>query len=71
MPRQLAGKVVGMNKERAFCYDVHFGQTSFQIILPHTKKGHRSTDAWQQPSQTVTKTHDDVRHGHPARRVRD
>eukprot|EP00971_Amphidinium_carterae_P047254 930772-Amphidinium_carterae.1 len=60
-----------MNEERAVCKDAHFGQASFQSILPQTEKGHRSRDAWQQPSQTVTKTHDDVRHGHPARRVRD
>eukprot|EP00971_Amphidinium_carterae_P297420 5908646-Amphidinium_carterae.1 len=29
MPRQLAGKAVGMNKERAVYKDVHFRQVTF------------------------------------------
>eukprot|EP00971_Amphidinium_carterae_P001773 35486-Amphidinium_carterae.1 len=42
VPRQLAGKGVGMSKERAVLSDVHFLQVSFQTVLPQTKQGQRS-----------------------------
>eukprot|EP00971_Amphidinium_carterae_P289009 5738689-Amphidinium_carterae.1 len=35
MPRHLAGKVVGMNQERAGGSDVQFRQVSFQPFFAH------------------------------------